>query len=297
MEYEIAQSDLNEDTLQYEVNMNDPSYITWITSGAGGSFEDSSEWYEEDTNEYTTTALQEGAFTNDNQNYYDKILAATAGYNTSNVTNECFTVPSSQNTRNFSRNPNIKKSTEKDIVNETSDENMSQDKDDLDIYPKFQEHDAQEEPQDSINRELDAFETEKETLLLEEINRELYACEKNIDACDTEIQILLLENKELENRLRKALNKTYDANTEIEENEEPRDSIRKEDADEELTDADGHTVKEEPSDNMRNRNKKNNKSLSISKAVNINYQPQKNNLNNTTKNLYKLNQKYTRRIN
>ena len=150
MEY-IAQSDLNEDTLQYEVNMNDPSYITWITSGAGGSFEDSSEWYEEDTNEYTTTALQEGAFTNDNQNYYDKILAASAGYNTSNITNECFTVPSSQNTRSFSRNPNIKKSTEKYIVNETSDEKIPQDRNNLDVYSRTPEsYTPEEEPQGSI---------------------------------------------------------------------------------------------------------------------------------------------------
>lgn len=214
MKYEIARSDLNEDTLQYEVNMNDPSYITWITSGAGGSFEDSSEWYEEDTNEYTTTALQEGAFTNDNQNYYDKILAESAEYNTSNVTNECFTAPPSlQNTRNFSGNSNIKKSTEKDIVNETSDEKIPQDRNNLDVYSRIPEsYTPEEKQQDSIPEQNNNMQQlsnmlEKDDitvedpnylheLILEEDSEKLEKIEKKIKKLNQ--QELLLQNEEQE---------------------------------------------------------------------------------------------------
>lgn len=229
MKYPIQEKDLNKDVLYYDVKTNNENYIKWITRGEGGSFEDfPTGLYAENNNNVATTS-QENIFTNENQNDID-ILAATAGYNTSNITNKCFTAPPSlQNTMNFSGNSNIEQSTERNIVNETSDEKIPQYVDNLNVCSRIPESYTPEEP----------------------------AIKKD------------------------SLEQSGYQKTEIEENEEPRDSIRKEDADEELTDTNGQptdTVKEEPPDNMGNKDKSNigydHQLLSIDR-VNYHYQTKK----------------------
>ena len=238
-------------------NHDNPNYINWITYNIRQIPEYKDCTLDFEDNNTFTTVPQENTVINENQSNTD-IPAETAGYNTSNIANECFTAPPSlQEITSVSRNPNIKKSTEsteKDIVNETSYENTSQNKDDLDIYPKFQEHYAQEEPQDRIthkNNDIEPIDTDEEgsPAVDEEgppnskkktpqerqdsINRVLGALE-------TKRETLLLEEKEVKNFLRKAKNEKYYTNTEIipEANEKDEDS--------ETEDS------KEPQDNMRN---------------------------------------------
>ncbi|MBQ7537254.1 MAG: hypothetical protein IJT14_04010 [Rickettsiales bacterium] len=138
---------------------------------------------------------------------------------------------------------------------------------------EVEEDDKEETPEDSDITPMDADEERPPNSIRKTTQEPQDSINREIDACETEREILLLEEKEVKNLLRKLKNEKYYTNIEIinEEKEEDKseiheekeedesdekereqgsqDNIRNKDTDDELKD----TVKEEPSANMRNK--------------------------------------------
>ncbi len=164
---------------------------------------------------------------------------------------------------------------------------------------KVEEDDKEETPEDSDIIPMDADEERPPNSIRKTTQEPQDSIKREIDACETERERLLLEEKEAKNLLRKVKNEKYYTNIEIiheekeedesdakERKQELQDNIRNKDTD----DGQKDTVKEEPSDNMRNkkqepqdnmRNKNksnigyNNQSLLINHVNNLDYQTKK----------------------